>query len=176
MIVGSVDGIAEPARRDVCVVRSVGERHDPLCDAGGRVWTALVDADFGEDKVRDGLQACAFCPTFLELVILTIQQSPDGKRVALSTESGQIYVFDLESGSLATTFTSHAMSVRDIVWSPDGNVSRPHSIAQFQSPLTCFNLALIERVRRQTPRPARRPRQRRNYRHIHRTLLLGPQR
>ncbi|KAF8876814.1 WD repeat-containing protein 61 [Mucidula mucida] len=45
-----------------------------------------------------------------------------GKRVALSSESGQIYIFDLESESLTKTFTSHAMSVRDLAWSPDGNL------------------------------------------------------
>ncbi|KAF9019358.1 WD repeat-containing protein 61 [Hymenopellis radicata] len=48
--------------------------------------------------------------------------TPDGKRVALSSESGQIYIFDLESESLTKTFTSHAMSVRDLAWSPDGNL------------------------------------------------------
>ncbi|KAG7450795.1 WD repeat-containing protein 61 [Guyanagaster necrorhizus] len=48
--------------------------------------------------------------------------SPDGKRVALSSESGQIYIFDLETNSLATTYTSHAMAVRDLVWSPDCNL------------------------------------------------------
>lgn len=48
--------------------------------------------------------------------------SPDGRRVALSSESGQIYIFDLETNSLATTYTSHAMAVRDLVWSPDCNL------------------------------------------------------
>ncbi|KAF9004153.1 WD40 repeat-like protein, partial [Hymenopellis radicata] len=47
---------------------------------------------------------------------------PRWQRVALSSESGQIYIFDLESESLTKTFTSHAMSVRDLAWSPDGNL------------------------------------------------------
>jgi len=45
--------------------------------------------------------------------------SPDGKRIAMSSETGQIYIFDLESNSLVTTYTSHAMSVRSLAWSPD---------------------------------------------------------
>ncbi|PPQ92751.1 hypothetical protein CVT25_003860, partial [Psilocybe cyanescens] len=37
--------------------------------------------------------------------------SPDGRRVAMSSESGQIYIFDAESATLSFTFTSHAMSL-----------------------------------------------------------------
>ncbi|KAH9482143.1 WD repeat-containing protein SL1-17 [Psilocybe cubensis] len=48
--------------------------------------------------------------------------SPDGQRVAMSSESGQIYIFDVESGNLSFTFTSHAMSVRSLAWSPDSNL------------------------------------------------------
>ncbi|KAG5340130.1 hypothetical protein C0989_002750 [Termitomyces sp. Mn162] len=48
--------------------------------------------------------------------------SPDGKRIAMSSETGQIYIFDLESSSLATTYTSHAMHVRSLAWSPDSSL------------------------------------------------------
>jgi len=48
--------------------------------------------------------------------------SPDGRRIAMSSESGQIYVFDVESSSLSITFTSHAMSVRSVAWSPDSSL------------------------------------------------------
>ncbi|KAF8887250.1 WD repeat-containing protein 61 [Gymnopilus junonius] len=48
--------------------------------------------------------------------------SPDGRRVALSSETGQIYVFDIESSSLSITFTSHAMAVRSLAWSPDSTL------------------------------------------------------
>jgi WD40 repeat protein len=40
----------------------------------------------------------------------------------MSSETGQIYIFDLEAGSLTTTFTSHVMSVRSLAWSPDSSV------------------------------------------------------
>ncbi|KAJ7682456.1 WD repeat-containing protein 61 [Mycena polygramma] len=50
------------------------------------------------------------------------QHSPDGKRVALSTETGQIYIFDIEAGALTTTYTSHALSVRSLAWSADSSL------------------------------------------------------
>ncbi|KAF8722348.1 hypothetical protein AX14_009879 [Amanita brunnescens Koide BX004] len=48
--------------------------------------------------------------------------SPDGKRIALASESGQVFIFDLESNALATAFTSHAMSVRSVAWSYDSSL------------------------------------------------------
>jgi len=53
---------------------------------------------------------------------MACKHSPDGKRIALSSESGQVFIFDLESGSLATTYTSHAMAVRSLAWSYDGQL------------------------------------------------------
>lgn len=74
-------------------------------------------------------------------------QSPDGQRIAMSSETGQIYIFDLETGSLTTTFTSHAMSVRSLAWSPDSSVRYsllPHGNHVF----TITVLAPSERIRR----------------------------
>ncbi|KZP09957.1 WD repeat-containing protein 61 [Athelia psychrophila] len=48
--------------------------------------------------------------------------SPDGSRVALSTETGQIYIFDAQSSALLSTYNSHAMSVRTLSWSPDSQL------------------------------------------------------
>ncbi|TFK29033.1 WD repeat-containing protein 61 [Coprinopsis marcescibilis] len=53
---------------------------------------------------------------------MTCIHSPDGRRIAMSSETGQIFVFDLETNLLSTTFTSHAMSVRSIAWSPDSSL------------------------------------------------------
>ncbi|KAJ7284067.1 WD repeat-containing protein 61 [Mycena rebaudengoi] len=50
------------------------------------------------------------------------KHSPDGKRIALSTETGQIYIFDIEAGALTTTYTSHALSVRSLAWSADSSL------------------------------------------------------
>ncbi|CAK5262487.1 unnamed protein product [Mycena citricolor] len=50
------------------------------------------------------------------------KHSPDGKRVALSTEAGQIYIFDLEAGALSATYTSHALAVRALSWSADSSL------------------------------------------------------
>ncbi|TFY53018.1 hypothetical protein EVJ58_g9685 [Rhodofomes roseus] len=48
--------------------------------------------------------------------------SPDGRRVAMASETGQIYIFDVASSSLASTYTTHAMAVRSLAWSPDSNL------------------------------------------------------
>ncbi|KAH9947193.1 WD repeat-containing protein 61 [Amylocystis lapponica] len=50
------------------------------------------------------------------------KHSPDGTRVAMSSETGQIYIFDLASASLLSTYTSHAMAVRSFAWSPDSQL------------------------------------------------------
>lgn len=41
----------------------------------------------------------------------------------MSSEAGQIYVFDVESEKLLSTYTSHAMAVRSLAWSLDSQVS-----------------------------------------------------
>ncbi|KAH0840378.1 WD40-repeat-containing domain protein [Lanmaoa asiatica] len=53
---------------------------------------------------------------------MACKHSPDGKRLALSSETGHVFIFDLESGSLATTYSSHAMAVRSLAWSYDGQL------------------------------------------------------
>ncbi|KZT29573.1 WD40 repeat-like protein [Neolentinus lepideus HHB14362 ss-1] len=50
------------------------------------------------------------------------KHSPDGNRLALSSETGQIYIFDLASTQLSATYTSHAMAVRSLSWSPDSQL------------------------------------------------------
>ncbi|EKM60117.1 uncharacterized protein PHACADRAFT_251012 [Phanerochaete carnosa HHB-10118-sp] len=50
------------------------------------------------------------------------KHSPDGSRVAMSSEAGQIYVFDLASERLLATYVSHAMAVRSLAWSSDSQL------------------------------------------------------
>ncbi|KAK7681939.1 hypothetical protein QCA50_014901 [Cerrena zonata] len=50
------------------------------------------------------------------------KHSPDGTRVAMSSEAGQIYIFDLASEKLVSTYTSHAMAIRSLAWSPDAQL------------------------------------------------------
>lgn len=50
------------------------------------------------------------------------KHSPDGTRVAMSSEAGQIYIFDLEAEKLLATYTSHAMAVRSLAWSLDSQL------------------------------------------------------
>ncbi|EJD01724.1 WD40 repeat-like protein [Fomitiporia mediterranea MF3/22] len=49
-------------------------------------------------------------------------KSPDGTRIALSLETGQIYIFDLTSQSLISTYTAHATTVRSLAWSADSSL------------------------------------------------------
>lgn len=67
-----------------------------------------------------------------------IYQSPDGKRVAMSSETGQVYLFDVASSSLTSTYTSHAMAVRSLAWSPDANVCRSPSPVHGLTPRRCL--------------------------------------
>ncbi|EMD40304.1 hypothetical protein CERSUDRAFT_110911 [Gelatoporia subvermispora B] len=48
--------------------------------------------------------------------------SPDGKRIAMSSEHGQITIFDVATESLQTVYTSHAMAVRSLAWSSDSQL------------------------------------------------------
>jgi len=50
------------------------------------------------------------------------KHSPDGTRVAMSSEAGQIYIFDLAAEKLLSTYTSHAMAVRSFAWSYDSQL------------------------------------------------------
>ncbi|KAF8837290.1 hypothetical protein BDN67DRAFT_973168 [Paxillus ammoniavirescens] len=51
-----------------------------------------------------------------------------GRRIALSADTGQVFTFGLESGSLTTTCSSHAMAVHSLAWSYNGQVSYRASI------------------------------------------------
>jgi WD repeat-containing protein 61 len=67
---------------------------------------------------------------------MSVSYSPDDRLLALSTENGQIYVFDVSrpstqqeaengtpsSASLVHSFNSHTMSVRSMTWSPDSQL------------------------------------------------------
>lgn len=56
------------------------------------------------------------------MLTTTLSQSPDGSRLALSLETGQIYIFDLASSSLTSTYTAHATTVRALAWSADSSL------------------------------------------------------
>ena len=60
-----------------------------------------------------------------------MHKAPDGKRVAMGSETGQIYLFDVESGTLANTYTSHAMGVRSLAWSADSQVKENRTVTTY---------------------------------------------
>ncbi|KAJ8081932.1 Ski complex subunit Rec14 [Marasmius tenuissimus] len=86
------------------------------CGGSGKatIHSAQLDGSFGE--------RLSTIPSGRTKFGMYCAHSPDGKRLALSSESGQIFIFDLESSSLLNTFTSHAMSVRSLSWSPDSSL------------------------------------------------------
>lgn len=48
--------------------------------------------------------------------------SPNGRLVALSTEQGAVFVFDVESKTLVHSFSGHATCVRSLAWSADSQL------------------------------------------------------
>ena len=40
----------------------------------------------------------------------------------MAAENGQILLFDVEAGALINTYTTHAMAVRSLAWSPDSQL------------------------------------------------------
>ncbi|KAF8641284.1 hypothetical protein AX16_010063 [Volvariella volvacea WC 439] len=92
-----------------------GERYASTGGSGNVTIHSAQPANFGEQlatltasgRSRFGMH-CAY--------------SPDGKRIAMALETGQVYLFDVESRSLETAFTSHAMSVRSFTWSADSSL------------------------------------------------------
>ncbi|KAL5507734.1 REC14 [Sanghuangporus vaninii] len=71
-------------------------------------------SNFGEKlaKLESGRSKMGMC----------IKHSPDGTRIALSLETGQIYIFDLASSQLLQTYTAHATTVRALSWSSDSSL------------------------------------------------------
>jgi WD repeat-containing protein 61 len=51
------------------------------------------------------------------------QQSPDGRQIAMSTETGHVVIIDTESQAVVADYSSHAMPARTIAWSEDSHVS-----------------------------------------------------
>ncbi|KAF9004277.1 WD repeat-containing protein 61 [Cyathus striatus] len=81
----------------------------------GNVWIHSAKSDtFGE--------RLATLPSNRSKFGMFCAHSPDGKRIAMSSETGQIFIFDLETNTLQSTFTSHAMSVRSVSWSYDSSL------------------------------------------------------
>ncbi|KAJ3488517.1 hypothetical protein NLI96_g2788 [Meripilus lineatus] len=48
--------------------------------------------------------------------------SAEPSSFAMSSETGQVYIFDLAAERLLSTYTSHAMAVRSFAWSPDSQL------------------------------------------------------
>jgi len=118
-IVGKFESYARPASGQLEPSWSVSLHPKATtyasCGGSGNVLVHSTDpTTFGQHRatlstgrVRFGL-CCAY--------------SPDGNRIAMALETGQIYIFDAQASELSATYTSHAMSVRTLSWSPDSSL------------------------------------------------------
>ncbi|KAG8782577.1 hypothetical protein FRC12_020637 [Ceratobasidium sp. 428] len=82
---------------------------------GGSVFICSTAPEtFGETKGRltSGRAKFGMC----------IKHSPDGNNLALSSDTGQIFVFNIETQQLVVTYASHAMCVRSLAWSSDSQL------------------------------------------------------
>ena len=70
-------------------------------------WELISQPTFGEDLINER--------------ILDIAWSPDGTKLAVSTDIHGVMVLDLDSGEIISHQTEFAGSVQDISWSPDGS-------------------------------------------------------
>ncbi|CED84130.1 FOG: WD40 repeat [Phaffia rhodozyma] len=84
------------------------------CGAGGKI--ALRNAEVGDGFGKE----IKLLDSGREKFGMNCKFSPDGKLVALASETGHVYIFDVESGHLSASYSSHNVSVRALAWSPDG--------------------------------------------------------
>lgn len=52
--------------------------------------------------------------------VMYVEWSPDGKKIAISTRVGGLFIYNAEDYSLSKTLTGHSGSIQVITWSPDG--------------------------------------------------------
>ena len=94
-------------------------------------WKLISQPTFGEDLINER--------------ILDIAWSPDGTKLAVSTDVHGVMVLDLDSGEIISHQTEFASSVQEISWSPDG--SRLVSTADMAYSLRRWKISDDEAVR-----------------------------
>ena len=91
------------------VIRGIDELHGEVTlkiwDTA--TWKLISQPTFGEDLINER--------------ILDIAWSPDGTKLAVSTDVHGVMVLDLNSGKIISHQTEFASSVQEISWSPDGS-------------------------------------------------------
>ena len=91
------------------VIRGVDETHGEVILKiwNTFTWKVASQPTFGEDLINER--------------ILDIAWSPDGAKLAISTDIHGVMVLDLNSGEIISHQTEFASSVQEISWSPDGS-------------------------------------------------------
>ncbi|MBL8100631.1 MAG: WD40 repeat domain-containing protein [Anaerolineales bacterium] len=54
--------------------------------------------------------------------VRSLAWSPDGSKIAVGSSNHTVTIWDVQSGRLLITISSHTSSVRDLAWSPDGKM------------------------------------------------------
>lgn len=106
-----------------------------VCPRGEVIIFSADAQSFGSElsKMETGRQKSGLCVSHVRPslnpyvgrgLIFTTLQSPDGAMVALASETGSIYVYDVTTSTLVVSYASHAMGVRSLAWSADSQVGQ----------------------------------------------------
>ncbi|KAK4683813.1 WD repeat-containing protein 61, partial [Tremellales sp. Uapishka_1] len=80
----------------------------------------ITDSDVGGESSRGSLGGAGkTIETGKGKFGMDVKFSPDGKQLAVATEAGHVFIVDVETSAVVATYSSHAMAIRTISWSPD---------------------------------------------------------
>ncbi len=80
--------------------------------------TASYDRTVRQWQTEDGLPVGPVIE--LEVRPTAVAFDPDGTRLAVATERGEVRIYDRAQGTLLRSFAAHLTWIEDIEWSPDG--------------------------------------------------------
>ncbi|PVG03720.1 WD40 repeat-like protein [Serendipita vermifera] len=121
---GTVDGYAEPAWSV-----SLAASGQVYASTGGSGSVTIHSTAFaGSSKMEEG-ESTEFGSRLADISTgrskfgLFVDHCPsDDCKIAMSNESGQLFILDVEKEVTVTSWASHAMPVRSFAWSDDGNL------------------------------------------------------
>lgn len=120
---GTTDGYAEPAWSV-----SLSSSGTTYASTGGSGSVTIHSAN-PSNSAKDGMEQDAFgtriadIPTGRVKFGLFVDHCPtDDNRIAMSSETGQVFIVDVEKQEVSVSWATHAMPVRSVGWSGDGNL------------------------------------------------------
>jgi WD40 repeat protein/tRNA A-37 threonylcarbamoyl transferase component Bud32 len=91
----------------------------PAADGRARYGFVLCDTSTGKARRQFGSQP---------LPGRVVRWSPDGRKLAVGTEHGQLHLWDMAGPRLLATVPAHVGTVDGLAWSPDGRLVASHGI------------------------------------------------